>query len=316
MEQIQPLVEGQVRDVKDARTVKIKVEPDMITMRPQKGSRLLEVPAEAARKVASFAGLPLTVARSLSPHTFGLALNELLTQKEHFTLITLEDQVTDIVPYKSRHNVDPGHLLDIVEKVLPVQDYLRVRTQDRTATIEIVGQKTEPVVRGDLVRAGVLVAFSPMGVTLPMVQSYAMVLACTNGATSNRVLSKFTGGSGGDGIWDFFRSSIRRAYGAFNSVVEEWKHLQQENIAPEDRAAMLEALIKKAQLPQEVAEAVRAMAIERPPENSWQLHNLITYASSHLLSAPKKIERAQSVAADFADEVTHARTCPLCHRER
>jgi len=166
------------------------------------------------------------------------------------------------------------------------------------------------------VQAGVKIDFAPMGTVDPRVQSYAMVLACTNGVTSNTILADFTGGGGGEGddIWQFFRQSIRGAYGAFGQVVEGWRVLRKERIPAGDRASMLEALIRASKMPREAAEAVRAMAIQRPPANAWEMQNLITFASSHLLEEPQHIERAQKVAADFADEERHARTCPLCHR--
>jgi len=77
---------------------------------------------------------------------------------------------------------------------------------------------------------------------------------------------------------------------------------------------MLAAVLKKAQITGEIADAVMAMAVEHPPRNAWDMHNLITYASSHLLTTPRQVERAQETAASFADETGHAKSCPLCHR--
>jgi hypothetical protein len=132
------------------------------------------------------------------------------------------------------------------------------------------------------------------------------------------VLSNFSGGNGGggegDSVWQFFRSSIRKAYGSFDTVVNQWKKLQAENIPAADRARILAALLERAKIKGEVADAVMAMAVERPPRNAWDMHNLITFASTHLLTAPAQVDRAQDIAAEFADESTHAKSCPLCHR--
>jgi hypothetical protein len=57
-----------------------------------------------------------------------------------------------------------------------------------------------------------------------------------------------------------------------------------------------------------------AMAVERPPRNAWEMHNMLTYASTHLLQTLGQIARTQQTAADFADETGHSKTCPLCHR--
>jgi hypothetical protein len=116
----------------------------------------------------------------------------------------------------------------------------------------------------------------------------------------------------GDDIWQWFRASVKRAYNSFNQVVGQWKKLQGENIPSADRARMPATLLKKAQITSEIAEAV--MAVENPPRNAWDGHNLITYALSHLLTAPRQVDRTQRAAAGFADEATHAESCPLCHR--
>jgi len=320
LERIEPLIEGQIRDVRDCTSSRVFASTDTLSIRPTRGARLVEVAPAGAKALVNFTGLPLGIGKELSPNTFGQVLTELLNGGESYSLIVKEDKVTNIAKYGgSRTPVNPGRLLDIIERIIPKVDYNRVLTVDRQiASIEIVGEKTQPVARGDLVRAGVKVDFSPMGIVSPIVQSYAMVLACTNGVTANTILANFTGGGGGEGddIWQFFRQSIRAAYGSFGQVVEGWKKLRNERIPPADRATILEALIKQARMPKEAADAIRAMAIERPPQNSWEMQNLITYASSHLLEEPRHIAQAQATAADFADEEKHARTCPLCHRSR
>jgi hypothetical protein len=275
---------------------------------------------DGIKSVTHFVGLPLHLAKELSHSTFSQALSELLEHTGKYSLIVKDDRVVNVLPYGARTAVNPERLLNTIEVVIPVNDYLRltILNNQPVASLEIVGDSTQAVSRGDLVRAGVKVGFSPMGVVTPTVQSYAEVLACTNGATSNVVLAEFAsggrGGGEGDSVWQFFRQSVRKAYGAFDSVVGEWKKLQSENIPPADRARILAALLKKAQISGGIADAVMAMAVERPPRNAWDMHNLITYASSHLLTAPRQVERAQETAAAFADETSHAKTCPLCHR--
>ncbi|MHB8084384.1 MAG: hypothetical protein ACYDHZ_00965 [Dehalococcoidia bacterium] len=318
LREIQPHLGGEVKDFRDTSTIKINVTPDMITMRPSRGARLLEVDKEGAKSMVGFVGLPLHVAKTLSTHTFEEVLNEMLSHAGSFSSVMKEGKITDIVPFNSRHPVNPEKLLDIVEKVVPSTEYNRYlfTPETKLVSLEIIGEKTEPVTKGGLVRAGVKVDFSPMGIAKPHVQSYAVVLACTNGATANNIMADFGGGGGGEGddIWQFFRSSIRKAYNSFDKVVVGWKRLANERIDPRERATILQALIKKGHFPDNIAEAIQAMAIENPPQNAWDMHNLITYASSHLLEGPKIIHRAQDVAADFSDEVNHSKVCPLCHK--
>lgn len=319
LERVGPLVEGQVRNINDSHGARVSVAGETISLRPRRGVQVLDVAPEGAKAMVNFVGLPIGIAKSLSPRTFGEVLGELLDRAGSYSIVVKDDRLTDMIAYGQKAVVSPERLLNLIEKVVPVRDYNRVDLlPNRIASIEVVGEKTQPVARGDLVRAGVKINFSPMGTASPLVQSYALVLACTNGATANNVLAEFTaGGGGGDGddIWQFFRQSIRQAYGSFEKVVEGYKKLRAENIRPEDRAQMLESLLRQAKIGGKVGEAVRAMAIERPPRNSWEMHNLITYASSHLLEAAPA-QRAQSVAADFADEERHSRACPLCHRTR
>jgi len=320
LEKVGPLIEGQVRNVNDSAGARVSVAGEVISLRPRRGAQVIDVAPEGAKAMVNLVGLPIGIAKHLSPKTFSEVLGELLEHTGSYSMIVKEDRLTDMIPFGQKATVSPERLLTVIEKAIPVRDYNMVDLlPNRVASIEIVGEKTQPVARGELVRAGVKVNFSPMGTIVPVVQSYAVVLACTNGMTSNRVLAEFTAGGGGagdgDSIWQFFRQSVRSAYGSFEQVVEGYRKLRAENIKPEDRAQLLETLLKEARIGGKVAEAVRSMAIERPPSNSWELQNLITYASSHLLEAAPR-QRAQQVAADFADEERHARTCPLCRRSR
>lgn len=80
------------------------------------------------------------------------------------------------------------------------------------------------------------------------------------------------------------------------------------------RAAVLEALLKKARITGDIAEAIRAEAIERPIETSYDAMNLITYASSHFLTNLSDVVRARAAADNFAHEERHQRICPICHQ--
>jgi hypothetical protein len=319
LERAGPLVEGEVRNVRESDGAKVVAGADMVSLRPRRGVRAIELTPEGVRNMVSFVGLSLKIARELSHNTFSQLLSELMANSGKYSLIVKDDRVVNIIPYSAQTMINPERLLITIEKTIPVRDYHRLTILDKSpvVSLEIVGQKTQPVVRGDLVRAGVKVDFSPMGIMRPVVQSYAVVLNCTNGATSNVVLNEFRGrrgGNEGDDIWQWFRSSVKRAYGSFDRVVGQWKKLQSENISSVDRARMLAALLQKSNITGGIADAVMAMAVENPPRNAWEMHNLITYASSHLLTVPNQVERTQRTAARFADEATHAKTCPLCHR--
>jgi hypothetical protein len=266
-------------------------------------------------------GLPLGLSKSLSSATFSEVLTELLEKKEKYSLIVKDDQIIDMIPYKERESIKVEKMLDTIEKQIPVQGYSRALIpSSNVIDLEVVGEKSESVVPGDLVQAGVFLEFSPLNLVNPVVQSYANRRVCSNGMCDNTVLAKYEfprGGHGeGDQIWQWFRANIKKAYGSLDKIVEGWRRLVNENIAPADRASILEALIKEARIPPETADAIRGLAMETPPNNSWEAMNLITYASTHLIEEPRQIQRAMKAAADFAGAETHDRTCPLCHRKR
>jgi len=206
--------------------------------------------------------------------------------------------------------------LSTIERAIPRCDYHRVTVLPNcAATLEIIGARQEAVRRGDMVRAGAMISFSPINTIFPMVQSYVLRLVCTNGATSKTVLTQFTGGAGeGDDIWQWFRQSVQAACRALGQVVERYRQMIQERIPAEQRAAMLEELLRQAGITGKEAEAVRAQAIQEPPRNAYDMMNLITWASSHIIRSPERIQRALNAGATFTSESQHATICPLCRR--
>jgi hypothetical protein len=159
------------------------------------------------------------------------------------------------------------------------------------------------------------VNFSPVNTIKPLVQSYVLRLACTNGATSKTVLAEFTGGEGDD-VWQWFRQSVRAAYQSLGAVINRYREMIQERIPADQRAAMLEELLRQAGITGKEAEAVRAQAIQDPPRNTYDMMNLITWASSHIIQSPERIQRALKASATFTSESQHATICPLCQTRR
>ncbi|MBU1067638.1 hypothetical protein KKE60_07605, partial [Patescibacteria group bacterium] len=85
---------------------------------------------------------------------------------------------------------------------------------------------------------------------------------------------------------------------------------------PEDRNLVLESLLKRAGIRGADADVVRANALTHPPENAYDMMQLVTWASTHHLMNPRAIMRAQQAAAVFSDETEHQRVCPTCHKQR
>jgi len=324
LEKLQPLMRTQVRDVTHDASTRIAMDGKKVTFRPGRGAHTLDVTAPGVISMCNFVGLSEKVAGKLTPHTLAIATNELLQKKGNYALMVRDGSVTSVTRPGEYRNCNPSRVLDAIEKSIPNAEYHRVLIKDNVVRLEIAGEKREPVVKGDLVQAGSLVQFSPIGTVNPMVESYVLRLVCTNGLVAPHVLHTYeyggggNGGGGGEGdnIWQWFRESIKDAYRSINPIVERYRQMIREAVRAEDRAAMLESMLRQAKISGEAAHAVRAMAMENPPQNTYELLNLITYASSHLIKDADRVARAQEAAAEYVAESAHTRVCPLCHSQR
>jgi len=318
LERLESLNNLQVRNIDHNPGTRVRVAGSRVEIRPSQHARAIPIsPEGGVESMAKFAGLPADVAQRISPQTFGAVATEMLAYKKDYGLVIEDGQVVDFgKPRQER--IDPQRVVSTIEKAIGNDvDFHKLRMlPNHVANLEVVGVEEKPVVRGDLVRAGAAVTFSPIGGIQPSVEAYVLRLICTNGVTSNTVLREFKFGGEGDSIWQWFRHSVRDAYRAVGPIVDQFQKMGYEAIAPEDRPLLLEGLIKSSRLPAEAAEAVRALALQEPPQNSYQMANLLTYASSHLLEDPVNVRRTQRAAAAYMAETEHRRICPTCHRQR
>lgn len=319
LDRIQPIMDLSLRTIDHLPATRVEVHPDMVTLRPGRGGRIMEMGEEGVRSMSQYIEMPQNLTKRLTTATLGRVATELLEEKGRYDVLIREGQVVAFADPHVHRTLNPDRVLRTIDSAIRGEvDYHRVMLMaEHTVSLEIVGERNQAVVRGDLVRAGAMVTFSPIGLTFPTVQSYVQRLACTNGVVSNDVLREFAyGGGEGDDVWHFFRQSVRDAYNAVGRMVARWQQMREENIPPEDRAMILEAMLKEAGIGKKEAEAVRALALQNPPRNTYDVVNLISYASSHLLEHPNQIKRAQNAVAVFQDQSSHARICPLCHREQ
>lgn len=317
LEQMAPIMDLEVRDVEHNPRTRVMVTPEVVTFRPGGGARLVEVTPDGVRGMAREAGFPKDLGSKVSPDTFGRVMTELLAHKGRYSLLMKDGRVVDFSKPRQHRNLNPERVLQTVERTMPKVQFHRVLFPDRhSVSLELVGERHQPVVRGDMVQAGAMVTFSPVGIINPVVQSYVMRLVCANGLTSNDVVQEFHFSAEGDDVWQWFRQSVRSAYNALGRIVTRYQEMRNERIRPEDRAVMLEAMLREAGITKEAADAVRNMALQRPPQSAYDIMNLISWASSHLLESPYQVRRAQLAAASFADRVEHHRICPVCHRAR
>ncbi len=323
LERLEPVLNTQVRTIDHRPQTRVAVTPDAVTLRPGGGQHSLEFTTEGAKSMAKFVNLPWNLAASLRPETFGAVSTELLGRKNRYALVLKEGQITAVAKPQDFRTLNAERVLRSIEQGVKGIEYHRLLILDNfVVSLEVLGEKREPVSRGDLIQAGANISFSPMGTIDPVIQSYALRLVCTNGMTSNTILREFHygggGGSGGEGedIFQWFRKSSREAYNALDRIVTRYRLMEQEQIPADQRSMMLEAMLREAKISGEDANSIRAMAIDNPPETSYDMMNLLSNATSHLLEEPSRIRRAQQAVADYSSETEHARVCPICHSRR
>ncbi|MDD5547051.1 MAG: hypothetical protein PHO67_07875 [Candidatus Omnitrophica bacterium] len=331
LEKLRPVSSVSTKKVDRDPATKIIVTPDMVTMRPRKGARLLEVEKDSVSDLFRFLHIPPDMTGKIQPNTCGMVANDLLQKHDNFELLMRDGKIIGFrcATQHTGHALAAARVLETIEKVIEKPDYNRVIVGDsQSVSLEIVGIDKAPVTRGDVVRAGAMVRFSPLGLTNPSVQSFVLRLACTNGMTSNTVLREFSygggnggggqrgGGEGRDSVWSWLRKGLRDAYQSYGKVVERYQEMVNDEIPENQRAMMLEAMIKEAGLKDNVRDTVRAMAIENPIRTSYDVLNLITYATSHLLTDSKHITRARKAAEVFQSQDSHALFCPVCRKGR
>ncbi|MBN2075174.1 MAG: hypothetical protein JW762_06460 [Dehalococcoidales bacterium] len=322
LQKLEPVMKTQVRTIEHSPQTRINVTPEMIEIRPGNRQHALTLSKEGITSLSKYIGLPDNVTRKLRPQTFGAVATELLYKKGQYTLMVKDGYVTGIANPNEYRGLNPTRVLAAIERGIRGIDYHRVLILDNyVVSLELIGEKREPVVRGDLVQAGANVTFSPIGTVNPSVSSFALRLACTNGAVHNQVLREFTYGGGGgdndgDDIFGWFRESAKEAYNSLNHIVNRYRVMIEEEIPPEHRASVLEAMLKEARISGSDANAIRALALENPPQNSYDMMNLITNATSHLLENPNRVRSAQIAVAGYASSDEHTRICPVCHARR
>lgn len=314
---LEPLANSQLKRVEHNKGAKVLFADETASIRTSRAAKPIDFTPEGYQNFLNFAGIPQPMVRVLSPDTKNRVANEMLARKDQYALVVHDNRVTSLArPNQINNAVNPERLLRTIEKAGSGIQYAKAMIiHGNQARLEVITDRNEEVVKGDMVAAGAVVQFSPLGIEYPQVESYVLRWWCGNGAVSNDCLRKFGHGEGDD-VWHFFRNSVKEAIRQVAKIKRRFQAMIEDNIPAAERAMVLEAMIKEARLPIEIAQAVRTRAIAEPPKNSYDIMNMITYASSHDLTEPRQIVRAQIAAAKFADEKQHARICPACRKNR
>ena len=302
----------------------IPTEESGFGIKPSQRGRTIVADDEGKKALFKGAGLDLTLGAKADHELLARVMSEVY-QSDGGMAVTLneEDQVTGLLPRGTAAvAIRPNRALRAIERGLSgdEHEYDRVVRDGLTARIDVVGGQLHAVYpagtsphRGDLLAAGATVEISPVGATIPHVYAYTRRLVCTNGMVATDVLVSYKfGGGGDDNVYEWLRSGVRNAERAVGPIVDTYRRLAADNVPPGETAAILEGLINVARLPAPAAAAVRAQAIENPPQNQWDMVNLISWASTHVLDNPRDIRRAERATRSFVHEESHARMCPTC----
>lgn len=117
-------------------------------------------------------GVPKRLYETLTIGTTELVAEELFPAVEPFVMVTKDNVGTALIESASHLPVHPDIVLGAIDNALPDAELARVMAvkDDCYARLEVIGAQEEAVVPGDLVRAGVMVNFSPIGTIEPAVQ--------------------------------------------------------------------------------------------------------------------------------------------------
>jgi hypothetical protein len=272
---------------------------------------------QSQKALFSMAGLRRPTVERLTDTTATHVVNELLNRQPQ--LFVSDGQfITDILPPQEITPLKPSQICEMLEDIIPEHNYHRVLLHGNDVHIQSIGAERVPdvdVVKNSLIQAGVTTRFSPLGISLPQVQSFVVRLVCTNGMTGTEVLTSYQA-TEHENFEDWFNESVTDAYHSVGALVSKWDALVDEGIDPKDRVLVLSALMKEAKMPMAAREAVHARALEEPPVNAYDMLQLMSWASSHVLEQPRHILRTQDLATRFTNEETHVRLCPTCNHVR
>ena len=302
-------------DVKQraAPNPKVLVGDNHFHIRPTPSVQSIELSPEGLDGLIERSGIPKALASRLSPSTFASVATETLGES---SLIIKDSKVISIAPLNNRQPINPERAINIIDKAIPQANFLEpLQMPNYTVRLNILGLEERAVSKGDLIKAGAMVQFSPLGIGVPQVQSYIERLVCTNGLTSNDVIQKFGYGEGDD-FWQWLRASTKMAYGVLGNIVTQFQNMQKQKIAPDLRAGILAGLLRRSGIRGDYAEAVNAEAIEAPPQNAYDMLNLITWATSHVIDNPMTIVRSHNAVSNFIKEQEHKAICPMCRQAR
>lgn len=319
LERIPNLTGFQLRTFGAEPTALLDKDGGLQGIRCDRGTRAVDVTPEAAEALFRQIYLKEPLSKKLTPKTKGLVLNEALADTP-LALMVKDHQGIDIVPARSIRLLQPERVTQTLERAIDGAEFCHVsELSGHVLHLEIMGHQEMAVARGDLVRAGVSIDFPVIGGRDLQVRSYVQRLICTNGAITNDFMGDYSyrdhSGDDGGEVLHWIRLKARAAYRALNKVVTRWIELTHQEVPAGERAEVLEHWIREAKMPPDVAEEIRAQALNAPPANQYDMMNLITWGTSHVDMEPNRRRRSLHYLAALQEHTVSGRVCPRCHSQ-
>jgi len=252
----------------------------------------------------------------LSVKTMQYVVDDLLLQTKPFFITMKNGKPIDIVVGSPAMAVNPNKALSLIKEIAPEFLITRIRVASGDyCSVEIAIPSIEGEVRkGDILYGGAMINFSPIGSIAPAVQSYTVRLACTNGMTSQQFYGKWSKAGGNGDFDDWLRSSINESKIQFNVILDGYKKLVGEVIEPDDVEAVFAQMAKFVGFTKQDLVQVKMLLLKDPPKNMWEMTNLFSYATTHLLTDPSAIGDIMWNTSRITTPEYHAKVCPQCHR--
>ena len=311
--ELAPIKELRVEKISDAAVVEIAPTESQLYLHD--GEYQYVATEDSYKTSLKHIGMSSAMVSKLSATTASAAATELLQKKGEATAV-FKDQILMAMAPKGRYKpFSVAMALDIIQSELGEFEVNRASMRGQyTVRLEIAGPDQFQVEDDDLIRAGVMVDFNPIGLTDPIVQTFGVRLVCTNGATSNVVFSTQALTSEEEDNKEWFRANVRAAYDGVEAAVEQWRNMQKKKVTARERPLLLGGFARAAGLNGKEQSALFAHAAENPPQNAYDVFNCLTWLTSHGMDDPNRTARAQLATAKFVGEETHSKHCPTCKR--
>lgn len=291
----------------------IDTEKDLWTVKDdalqyRHGGRKWQPSRKVVQEATALCGIPQAYANKCELDFLAMQLNHWMPSLGQVQMVTKDDNLVALTRPTSPI-LSPTMILDKIENTLHPNDYFRATIKEDKVCIYVVGQVEEAVRKGDVVRGGAYIEFSPTGVTSPLVKGFIERLICTNGAVSNEDTLIFSfGGDEGGSFNKWLRNSLVSATKSVKKTAVTLREMANTKINPSE---VLDHVLR-ASLPDMVKDSIRAKVMDQGAPTMYDLYNHITYVASHEVEDEQIVHRLMTNAS----EVGKHKSCPVCHRRR